>query len=1287
MANLVSPGVQVQIIDESFYAGGQQGTVPFIMLATAQNKGQPGNTTSIALGTVKANANKLYGITSQRELIQTFGNPIFTTQAGTPQNGSELNEWGLYAAFQYLGLANRAFVMRADVDLAALESSAVPPSGTPKNGSYWLDTGNSSWGMFRSNGNINSSLAWGAIKPIVIDSASQLELRVQGVTNTPILDPNADLGEAGDLVINKNTLNLQVTILVTDSLLEVVQKINTAILSSTNSQVKVLRAEVVERVISYETGSPSRTTAATAYNIRLVSLDVNIENGILLTDSNPDVLDALGLTATPVMTVLPVSSLGTVGSVAVNAYKSMNAGNTLVNQVQMYEKIVITTNNTTQARWFVIGSTDAQVPGAGWCEATPTVVTGISNSTTLISDDQSSILIGNTSWDFSMTIEDVGTFSLSWDDTLKQLTITLDSNITPYFVVGQSVRFTANTSTPSINGVNYPVINVTSTTVKVQLPLSTPNLTLNNNGQIASVYSSPTLALLVSRLNQDFASNNVLAVASIFNRGPDSYLRITNYAGTDIQLIDTVGGLFDAVGIAQAQTFFGEVTGTTNVTSTIYPETTSITITVGGVSDTITVTEPTGVTAPEYRDLINASSLLSPYIEASLVTVGAVQYFKFVNKSGTFFTIRNNVNTVPVTPFTELCGIPCGATLGNSLVYQGYTQTAPQPRTLSQVASGNIWINTVAGNRGAVYNVKRYNAGTSTWQTRPAPLYVDDTSANMGYSSQRQIGSVYVQYNSNITTPSTAVFMVKIWNGTAWTDAYLLTLNGQPIPYAQTSSVPIATPESGAIWFNQNLRVDIMVSDGTMWMGYRNMYPATNPGGVLLSATEPSTQTDGFTPLADMDLWIDTSDLENYPKIYRYDSLNLLWSLIDNTDQTSSQGIVFADMRPNDNGALTGSELISDMLVSDYVDEDAPSALSYPFGMLGFNLRYSSNNVKEWRINYLTQGYRDRWVTVSGLTNTGAPYMGRKAQRRMVVKAMASAIVSNQEIRAEANFFNLLSTPGYPELIDELVTLNTDKKDVAFVIVDPPARLTPDGTSIQAWATNSNNAPSNGEDGLITRSRYAGVYYPWGLATNLDGNEVFVPPSVAVLRTYAFNDQVSYQWFAPAGFNRGLVSVLTSVGYLNGENEYVPVQLTQGQSDFLYENDINPIRFIPGRGLVIYGQKTLSPVDSAMNRVNVSRLVNYLNYQLDNLAKPFLFEPNDQYTRDSVQRTFESFMGDLVALRAVYDFAVLCDETNNTPERIDRNELWIDIAVKPVKAVEFIYIPVRILNTGDPLPV
>jgi hypothetical protein len=1197
MSNLVSPGVQVQIIDESFYAGAGAGTVPFIMMATAQDKGQPGNTTAIAPGTVKANANKLYAISSQRELIQTFGNPIFPTQAGTPQYGSELAEWGLYAAYQYLGLANRAYVMRADVDLAALESSSVPPTGAPRNGSYWLDTQNTAWGVFRSNGNINSSLAWGAVRPIVLDSADLLQLACDGVTAIPILDPNAPLGEAGQLVINKTPLNLQVTVLVTDSLLSIVQKINTAIASSQNLNTRVLQAEVTEQVRSYQAGSPTVTQAATVYNMRILSSDVNITSGIQFVNSTPDVLTALGLTVTPALKVMPIPTLGTVGSIAVNAYKSVNVSNVLATQVQMYEKIVITTQTQTRAEWFLIGSPE-------WQQATPTQVTGTQSTIIITPGHVSFVQLGSTSFSFTN--------------------------------------------------------------------------------------AASTLQDLVQQLNEEFAVQDVNAVARIHTQGPDSYLRITNYDGTQIRLIDQVGNLFGGVGISQNQTFFAEVVGTENVLldNPVFDPLATLRITVGGYLPADI--DPAGGGLTDLVNAINASSLGASgenLITASVQSEGINNFLKIQARTGTFFSIQNNTAVSAVTPISQLVGIPCGTTAGNQLVFQGYSVQTPQPRNVDQITAGNIWINTNPGNRGASWSVKRYNAGTDIWQARPAPLYEDDASANEAYSSQRTVGSVYVKYNSGSVSPVQATFEVRIWTGTAWSSAAQLQLNNQAIPYSQSSQTPTASPDAGALWFNQNLRVDIMVSTGQIWSGYRNLYPETDPNGVILSATAPSTQSDGFTPLADQDLWIDTSDLENYPKCYRYDSFQATWTLIDNTDQTSSQGMVFADVRPNVNGELTGSENISDMLVSDYTDLDAPSALTYPFGMLVFNMRYSTNNVKEWRPNYLSMGtYRDRWVTVSGLQTDGAPYMGRKAQRRMVVQGMAAAIVSNQDIRAEANFFNLLAAPGYTELLDELVTLNTDKKDVAFVVVDPPARLPPDGTSIQAWATNSNNAGSNGEQGLITRSRYAGVYYPWGLATNLDGTEVFVPPSVAVLRTLAFNDQVSYPWFAPAGFNRGLVSVLTSVGFLTGENEYQPVQLNQGQSDFLYLNDVNPIRFIPGRGLVIYGQKTLSPVDSALDRINVARLINYLNYQLDNLAKPFLFEPNDQYTRDSVQRTFESFMGDLVALRAVFDFAVLCDESNNLPERIDRNELYIDIAIKPVKSIEFIYIPVRILNTGDPLP-
>ena len=118
----------------------------------------------------------------------------------------------------------------------------------------------------------------------------------------------------------------------------------------------------------------------------------------------------------------------------------------------------------------------------------------------------------------------------------------------------------------------------------------------------------------------------------------------------------------------------------------------------------------------------------------------------------------------------------------------------------------------------------------------------------------------------------------------------------------------------------------------------------------------------------------------------------------------------------------------------------------------------------------------------------------------------------------------------------------------------------------------------------------------------------------------------------------------------------------------------------------MFGQKTLSPLVSALDRINVARLANYLKYNLDNAMKPFLFEQNDQQTRDSARLVVERFMKNLVTLRALEDFAVLCDESNNTPERRDRNELWVDVLIKPLKSIEFIYIPVRVLASGATFP-
>ena len=116
-------------------------------------------------------------------------------------------------------------------------------------------------------------------------------------------------------------------------------------------------------------------------------------------------------------------------------------------------------------------------------------------------------------------------------------------------------------------------------------------------------------------------------------------------------------------------------------------------------------------------------------------------------------------------------------------------------------------------------------------------------------------------------------------------------------------------------------------------------------------------------------------------------------------------------------------------------------------------------------------------------------------------------------------------------------------KEIAFCVGDTPIRLTPDGTSIQNWATNANDVAATGEDGLTSADPYTGIYYPWALGTNLDGTEVMIPPSAIALTTMAYNDNVAYPWYAPAGYTRGLITNATSVGYLSSAGEYTPTIL------------------------------------------------------------------------------------------------------------------------------------------------
>jgi hypothetical protein len=199
MAQLSSPGVSVSVIDESFYTPAAPGTVPLIIVASAQDKSN-GAGTGTAAGTLQANAGQVYLLTSQKDLSDTFGTPVFKTDANNnPVHAGEQNEYGLQAAYSYLGVSNRAYVVRADIDLNELDASPDAPAGDPDDGAYWLDTANTAFGIFEWNSATETTTGGQTFTvkyPTVITDTNK-------VTNFNDEDysPKASLGAIGDYAV------------------------------------------------------------------------------------------------------------------------------------------------------------------------------------------------------------------------------------------------------------------------------------------------------------------------------------------------------------------------------------------------------------------------------------------------------------------------------------------------------------------------------------------------------------------------------------------------------------------------------------------------------------------------------------------------------------------------------------------------------------------------------------------------------------------------------------------------------------------------------------------------------------------------------------------------------------------------------------------------------------------------------------------------------------------------------------------------------------------------------
>jgi hypothetical protein len=1136
---LTSPGVEVSVINESFYVPSDAGTTPLFIVASSQDK-KNGAGDGTAVGTTTANANTAYLISSQRELTETFGDPKFYTNAsGTSLNGYELNEYGLQAAYSFLGVANRAYVLRANVDTADLVGSATAPTANPTDGTYWFDLASSSYGLFEWSA---TNQSFTTITPTLITSTSDL---VGGVS----------------------------------------------------------------------TGAPK-------------------------------------------------TSIGVIGDYAINTTHVTN---------KIYKK---TASNT----WVQVGSTD-------WHTSLPVVTVA---SGTTVTSGQTFVMNG-------VTITTSGT-------TLSNVASVIGSNVT-------NVTASVNSTTGNLEIFHNGKALGDSTGGANTIRFEEGNGVLASLGITAGVKNGP-------KFLQDKHTNRPTWKTADENRPNGSVWFKTTSANSGASLVTKLYSSSSASFSTVASPLYA------NHHSAIY----NLDAATGGTALT------TGTLYAQYN--VTEESMTAADANDATPNVGDFQLFRY--EGGV--TKITSKNTSPTFTSSETFVIK-ESRKNQEALSSAITITLGGTTADDFVAAVNAKVNAsaLATSTTELINIKASKLSTGEivlehllggefrmFDTSGTPL------ADAGFSATT--AHAYGTYTANSSTLIDNLYDLPTGESLdSSANTGIMASNWKRLSYTASTSAPSNEPADGTLWYHTATdEADIMAHNGTTWVGYATAYSSTDPNGPQFKATAPTTQSDG-TALVTNDLWIDTSDLENYPKLYKYNTSATLsstntanqvavttsgaaWELVDKADQTTEDGIVFADARYHTaadkadslstGGAGTASS-IKDLLSDGFLDPDAPNPDNYPQGILLWNTRRSGYNVKEYKNSYITTTkypgsgatglgnirasnesvstyFPDRWVTKSSNNADGSGSFGRKAQRKVIVEQLKSEIDTNQAIREDQRGFNVIACPGYPELISNMINLNTDRNNTAFVVGDTPMRLAGTSTAIQNWANNTASALDNGEDGLVSSSDYLGVFYPSGQTTDNTGKSIVVPPSHMMLRTLANNDNIAFPWFAPSGTRRGIVDNATSVGYIDtASGEFKTISVTESVRDSMHEVKVNPITFFSGAGIVNFGNLTKTSASSALDRINVSRLAVYLRTQLDAIAKPFIFEPNDELTRNEIKGAVESFLLELTGQRALYDFLVVCDDTNNTPTRIDRNELYVDIAIEPIKSVEFIYIPLRIKNTGE----
>ena len=349
----------------------------------------------------------------------------------------------------------------------------------------------------------------------------------------------------------------------------------------------------------------------------------------------------------------------------------------------------------------------------------------------------------------------------------------------------------------------------------------------------------------------------------------------------------------------------------------------------------------------------------------------------------------------------------------------------------------------------------------------------------------------------------------------------------------------------------------------------------------------------------------------------------------------------------------------------------------------------NSNYVRVKSVNYSTPTYLNSNGTISNASYTGSlPVNGSGSFGSAtgtiaanVGASMYDSIGTTTQGLAGSDYdkmitlfsnkdllqFNLLFTPGllhskHPTQVNQIVSNTQNRGDNLYVLDLIDYSSTVVATVTQASGINNS---------------FAATYWPWvKILDPATGKQIWSPASTVIPGVYAFNDKIAAPWFAPAGINRGGLSTVLRAEQL----------LNQANKDILYSNNINPLATLPKNGVVVFGQKTLQKEASALDRVNVRRLLLELKTYIRQIADTILFEQNTISTRNSFLAKVTPYLENIQQKQGLYAFKVVMDESNNGPAVIDQNQLIGQIYVQPTRTAEFISLDFILLPTGAEFP-